>query len=267
MTESSTSLITIAVLAKEKGHCLPFYLSCLERFTYPKSQTLLYIRTNNNKDNTRVVLEEWLFQHRGEYHSVYYSSEDVPEPVQDYAPHEWNEVRFIVLAKIREESIAYALQHNSHYFVIDCDNFITEPRMIELLLSTHLPVVGPLLRKSCNIYANIHHHIDKNGYYASSPYYLAIVERQVKGLIEVAVIHTTYLIRAEYLQYVSYRDGSPRHEYVIFSEGLRKKRIPQYVDNRFIYGYLTFADTLEDLTKEPWYPELQDLSSKRSLES
>src|SRR5579872_6045160 len=48
--------ITIAILAKDKAHTLPLYLDCIEAQTWPKSNTYLYIRTNNNNDNTAQVL-------------------------------------------------------------------------------------------------------------------------------------------------------------------------------------------------------------------
>jgi hypothetical protein len=66
----------------------------------------------------------------------------------------------------------------------------------------------------------------------------------------VELIHCTYLIRNEVLDYVKYNDGSGRHEYVIFSEALRKAGIPQYVDNRNYYGKLTFCDTEEDFNSK-----------------
>jgi hypothetical protein len=36
-------------------------------------------------------------------------------------------------------------------------------------------------------------------------------------------------------------DRSNRHEYVVFSESARKAEIPQYLDNRQVYGYIAFG--------------------------
>src|SRR5262249_21251959 len=52
--------VTIAILAKDKAHTLPLYLTCLEKQTWPKEKTNLYIRTNNNNDNTVQILKEWV---------------------------------------------------------------------------------------------------------------------------------------------------------------------------------------------------------------
>ena len=56
------------------------------------------------------------------------------------------------------------------------------------------------------------------------------------------VVHCTYLIRAACLPALSYIDASARHEYVIFSESARKAGVPQYLDNRQVYGYLSLTE-------------------------
>ena len=55
-----TEFVTIAILAKDKAHTLPLYLSCLEQQTWPANQTYLYIRTNNNNDDTVQILRDWI---------------------------------------------------------------------------------------------------------------------------------------------------------------------------------------------------------------
>jgi hypothetical protein len=74
--------------------------------------------------------------------------------------------------------------------------------------------------------------------------------RNTKGVIDVPVVHCTYFIRNDILSDISYDDNSGRYEYVIFSDVLRKKGIPQYLDNRMEYGFLTFAITPEELEKD-----------------
>ena len=56
----SSEYVTIAILAKDKAHTLPLYLKCLERQTWPASNTYLYIRTNNNNDETVQILRDWI---------------------------------------------------------------------------------------------------------------------------------------------------------------------------------------------------------------
>jgi hypothetical protein len=250
-TENSpTEFVTIAILAKDKAHTLPLYLSCIENQTWPQSQTNLYIRTNNNNDNSAQVLRDWIDRVGNKYAKIYFDDKNVDEPIEQFKQHEWNCTRFKILGKIRQESIDWAYANNSHYFVADCDNFVC-PDTIEQMLNTRLPIIAPMLCCISNtIYSNYHSAIDENGYWAQGQMYYSILDQKVRGLIEVPVIHCTYLIRHEVLNQLTYDDESYRYEYVIFSHSARKKNIPQYLDNRKIYGYITFAENSEEFAQE-----------------
>lgn len=244
----STDMVTIAILAKDKSHVLPLYLDLISNQTYPASRIKLYVRTNNNNDDTAAVLENWLETVKGKYSEIYYDASDVEEPVQDYGPHEWNNLKLQVLKRLRQESVEWAKSRRTHYFVVDCDNLVV-PETLETLLRTGLPVVGPFLKNGdspTSCYSNFHFVTDANGYYLHSPHYYDIFNQAVKGLIEVEVVHCTYLVRQEVLHRASYLDGSERYDYVIFSDTMRKAGVPQYIDNRRVYGKLTFCNTGEE---------------------
>ncbi|HLJ31372.1 MAG TPA: hypothetical protein VKU36_02960 [Candidatus Babeliales bacterium] len=244
--------ITIAILAKDKAHTLPLYLDCIEAQTWPKSNTYLYIRTNNNNDNTAQVLREWVERVRDIYPKIYFDDTDVEDPVQQFKQHEWNYTRFRVLGKIRQDSVDWAYQNNSHYFVADCDNFI-RPHTLQDMYNIHVPIVAPMLRcLTQQYYSNYHEAIDSNGYYIPSVFYYDILDQKVRGIIEVSVVHCTYFIRHELLNKMSYDDESARYEYVIFSDVARKQNIPQYLDNRTVYGYISFAENQEDWERESY---------------
>ncbi|TBL77278.1 glycosyltransferase family 2 protein [Paenibacillus thalictri] len=243
-----TEFVTIAILAKQKAHVLSLYLELIEKQTYPASKIKLYIRTNNNTDHTAELLEQWIEKVKDKYSEIYYDGGNVKEPVQDYSPHDWNPLKLDVLTRIRQESVEWAKARGTHYFVVDCDNFIV-PETLEALLATGLPVVGPMLRNGDNplsLYSNYHFVTDENGYYRHHDLYYALFNLSIKGLIEVEVVHCTYLVRSDVLQHVRYIDGTARFDYVMFSDNLRKLGIPQYLDNRRPYGKLTFCDTEEE---------------------
>lgn len=252
--------ITIAILAKDKAHCLPFYLECLERQTFDKKKTYVYIRTNNNNDTTAQVLREWVSKVQDQYREIFFDDSDVAEPVEQYKPHEWNGVRFKVLGEIRNRSLDWAYEKKSHYFVADCDNFIL-PHTLEAISSVNLPIVAPLLVHGTTLYSNYHAAIDEYGYYRDSPYYLPLLGQEIKGLVQVPVVHCTYFVRYDVLPWLTYEDNTGRYEYVIFSDSARQNNIPQYIDTRDAYGYLTNADTSTDLCAEPWFIELCKLIS------
>ncbi len=64
------------------------------------------------------------------------------------------------------------------------------------------------------------------------------------------VIHCTYLVRADVIRRLRYDDGSGRHEYVIFSDSARRNDVPQYLDTREVYGYLTLQDNHEPAVRQ-----------------
>jgi len=246
-----TDTIVIAILAKDKGHILPIYLRCLLAQTYPKNKIHLYIKTNDNTDNTEDVLRGFVSEYGNQYLSVFFDSNSVDERIKQYTPHEWNPHRFKVLGKIRQDSIKYAIKKNSHYFVVDCDNLIVPSTLAEMVNLKSMNVIAPILiRGQFDGYSNYHYDIDDNGYYKHHLNYNTIYFRQLVGVHEVKVVHCTYFINNSVLSQVIYDDNSYRYEYVIFSDILRKSNIPQYIDNRRYYGFLTMTDNITDLLSE-----------------
>lgn len=244
--------VTIAILAKDKAHTLPLYLESLENQTFDKTKSYLYIRTNNNNDDSANILKAWIRKVGHEYKAVYFDDSDIVELKKNYKQHEWNAERFKVLGKIRQDSLNYAKEHNSHYFVADCDNFI-QPNTIKKLIETNLTIVAPFLRSTkTSLYSNFHAAVDQNGYYSDSSHSQDIILGKVKGLFDVPVVHSTYLIRNDVLDKMSFDDQSSRSEYLIFSDNARKQHIPQYLDNRELYGRISMAVNKEEFEKEYW---------------
>jgi hypothetical protein len=260
--------VTIAILAKDKSHTLPLYLSCLEKQTWPANKTYLYIRTNNNRDDTKEILKQWVDKVRDKYAGVFFDDSDVAARVEKYGQHEWNHIRFKVLGKIRQDSVDWAKKQNSHYFVVDCDNFI-QPHTLQKLVETNLPVVAPFLRTdefgNKAGYSNYHTEIDANGYLMPAKLYYEILNRNIRGLLEQPVVHCAYFIQKDILDKISYDDNSNRYEYVIFSDVLRKQSIPQYLDNRELYGRITFAENPEEFKEEHWLSEFGSTNNAESV--
>lgn len=259
-------LVCIAILAHNKENALPIFLKCLDAFDYPKGRITLYIRTNNNNDRTTEILDDWISTNREKYHSHHYDSSDIDGAPREHGRMEWNASRFKVLGAIRQESITYAKNANAdYYFVVDCDNFLA-PSTLKALVNLQLPVVAPFLRVgfSNKIYSNYHAAINDSGYYKDTPLYYWIFNREVIGITELPVVHCTYLIKRDAFDKVSYDDNSSRYEYVIFSDSMRQAGIPQYLDNRKIYGVLTFDDD-RAMNLGEWLDELKRFSGEEIL--
>lgn len=242
-----TARILVAILAKQMAEALPLYLDCLDKMDYPKSKIVLYIRTNNNTDETERLLREWLEQNGKSYAAVEFDFSDVREQVQQYELHEWNATRFKVLGHIRAESLQRTIHHGCHfYFTADVDNFLRSNTLRELV-QLNLPIVAPFLRsiEKGSYYSNYHAAVDERGYYSHCDQYDWILNRWIRGIIEMPVVHCTYLVRADVIPFLTYQDETDRHEYVIFSDSARRNDVVQYLDNRQIYGYMARDDIKE----------------------
>ena len=236
--------ILMAILAKQKEHALPLYLECIDALDYPKSSIVLHIRTNNNTDRTEQMLREWVDKVGHLYAGVEFDASVVAERVEQFREHEWNATRFKVLGRIRNLSLRRTLDLGcDFYFVVDVDNFI-RPGTLRELVALDLPIVAPLLRaiNPATFYSNYHAEVDARGFHKSTDQYHWILNRHVRGIVEVPVVHCTYLVRSDVISGLSYEDTTGRYEYLIFSDSARKAGVPQYLDNRQVYGYLTFGE-------------------------
>ena len=237
--------VLLAIHAKDASGLLDLYIKSIESLDYPKDRIHIYIRTNNNKDNTVDILTNWSEKCKGSYAAVEIDSTKVDANIEKYDSHEWNEERFSVLGKIRQTSLKRTLETDcDFYFVSDVDNYIL-PHTLRDLVELNLPIVAPLIRKVENNgyehpYANLHYSCDPNGYYKNHPNYNCVIDRVIKGIFEVSVIHCTYLIKRDNIDKLTYCDGTTDYEYVIFSRSARSNGIKQYIDNRTPYGGLIF---------------------------
>ena len=257
--------LVIAILAKSCAHILPYYLKAIESQTVIDGLTSFYIRTNDNNDDTAKILRDWADKME-KNHEVVFDDTSIDETLQGKNNHDWYYERFKILGDIRQKSIDYAISKNADYFIADCDNIIM-PYTIAMLRNVNIPVISPLLKTvdPGSFYANYHSDIDENGYLKQSDDYFKFHSGEIKGIFEQPVIHCTYFIKNEYLRSVSYDDLSGRYEYVIFSDVLRKKGIPQYLDNRIYYGSLFFSTNIEGFVKECLYPDSIKILSTYNL--
>ena len=208
---------------------------------------MLYIRTNNNTDKTEKILRDWVARVGHLYHRVEFDASDVADRVEQYREHEWNATRFSVLGRIRNQSMRRARELGcDFYFVADVDNFI-RPATLRELVALDLPIAAPLLRSIApgRFYSNYHAEIDANGYYERLRPVLLDTEplrpRCDRGAG--GPLHLSRSLRRD--SGTDLRGRKRRHEYVVFSDSARKAGIPQYFDNRQVYGYITFGDSDE----------------------
>jgi hypothetical protein len=190
------------------------------------------------------LLREWVDRVGSLYAGVEFDAEDVETAVGQFGGNKGNATRCDVPGHIRKLSLGRALQRGCEfYFVADVGNFVRSCTLRDLV-ALNMPIVAPFLRSMGpgDLYSNYHAAIDVNGYYEECDQYAWTLNRWVRGVLEMPVVNGTYLIRADVLGDLAYEDGTPRHEYVIFSASARKQGVPQYLDNRQVYGYVAFGE-------------------------
>jgi hypothetical protein len=234
--------VLLAILPGRHEQLLPLYLRCVEALDYPKESIVIYIRAGDAR--TREMLEVWIERMQPLYAAIEF---DGPETGERASTLDGNAEDFGLRAKVRDQSLRKTLEHRCDYcFSADVDNFL-RPCTLKELVALALPIVSPLLRAvdPNSRYSNFHADIDANGYFRECQQYEWILSQAITGVFELPVVRGTCLIRADVIPALGYQDGSPRHDYVIFSEGARRQGIPQYFDNRQLYGYLSLDASAE----------------------
>jgi glycosyltransferase involved in cell wall biosynthesis len=230
--------VLVAILARNKAHVLDRFLKCIDNLDYNKKLMTVYIKTENNVDQTKEILQEWMVKHGTDYHSIIFDTNPIVD-IDPSKPHEWSPNRFKVLGAIRDKSLRKAKECQcDYYFVVDCDNFIA-PSTLKDLVKKDKPIIAPLLRsipEPHDLYANFFYVTDERGYYKDHPSYYQILNRTSLGTFKVDLVHCTYLIKSEYFDKLSYLDETEDYEFIIFSRSARKHQVDQYICNEKEYG-------------------------------
>jgi beta-1,4-mannosyl-glycoprotein beta-1,4-N-acetylglucosaminyltransferase len=167
-------------------------------------------------------------------HIVLASATEVPE-YNTFDQSQYASVTRYVGNYAQEHIVGKALELGAHACFIESRHSL-EPHTVQTLLdSKEKGVIAPMLTSQTR-YSNYHTKVDTNGYCVDDPLYDDLLYKRVKGQIAVQVVNGTYFVHHKFLPQISYTDGTKRDSYVIMSDGLRKKGIPQYLDNRRDYG-------------------------------
>jgi glycosyltransferase involved in cell wall biosynthesis len=240
--------VLVAILASQKEAVLPLYLECIEALDYPKSAIVLHIHACDSTDGTERLLREWVERNGDLYAGVEFECDDVEGHARPLGGHERELERELErarrLGQVRNGCLDRAEENACDFcFIADVGHFV-RPCTLRELVALDLPIVAPFLRsvEPGNPYSNYHSQIDANGYFKESDLYSLILGQQVRGILEQPVVNGCYLVRTDVREGLSGEDATARHPYVIFSESARRLGVPQYLDNRQVYGYMVLRD-------------------------
>ena len=230
--------VLLSIIGQPRENTLPLFLECLDALDYPKSALTLHVQVLGGTEAAQRLLADWIGRAGQNYHAVELAP--VSEPAEGAA-------LFKAMGRMRDAAMHRAAAAGCGFaFLLGLDSFV-RPCTLRELLALDMPLVSPLLRAADpdSLYSNYHAEIDTRGYYKPCAQYEWILNRWVQGVIEVPVVHTACLIRADVMPQLSHQDASGRHDYVIFSDTARRAGIVQNLDNRQVYGYVLAGDETE----------------------
>ncbi|XP_024871369.1 glycosyltransferase 25 family member-like, partial [Temnothorax curvispinosus] len=106
---SKEPTVLIGVLVRNKAHTLPYFLSLLERQDYPKKRISLWIRSDNNVDNSIKILNKWISTRSEMYHSLNVDLNASSTGFEDEKSiANWSPRRFAHVIDLREQALDYA---------------------------------------------------------------------------------------------------------------------------------------------------------------
>lgn len=262
--------VMIAVLVRNKAHTLPYFLTLLERFDYPKHRISLWIRSDHNEDNTPEILRDWVSSAEKEYdyHSV--NLEILSSPPHrigdETGPAHWTPQRFTHVIQLREEALETARQLWADYvWFMDSDVFITEPGALKELIAKDKVVVAPMLA-SDGMYSNFWGGMTEEYYYKRTEEYQPIYYREETGCFNVPMIHSSVLVDlrkalSNKLTFVPSKIenySGPHDDIITFAVGANKSDVSLIVCNDVMYGFIMMPlDQNDQLTAD--YEQLVNL--------
>ena len=155
------------------------------------------------------------------------------------------EVQFEPSVAAGHEALLAALQrHGGDFLLATTAGHFLRPCTLRELVALGLPIVAPMLRALAPQDAGSNFSVDINelGAPRGSDPDQWIVQRWVRGVIEVSAVRGTCLIRADIARNLHHADATGRAPEVVFADSARRAAVPQYVDNRQVYGYAAPRD-------------------------
>jgi len=242
--------VFISILVRNKAHTLPYFLSLLENQTYPKSRTILYLRSDNNQDQTLAVLETWLSKivPMQEYHDIIKDFRECDTMncllEGETSPVAWSDSRFDHIMDLRQKSLDMArFSLADFYFLLDADVFLTNPKTLEELVSKEMLVVAPML-PSIGLYSNYWGGMSDTYYYERTEEYRKILDHKMIGCFKVPMVHTCVLMNlrhseSDLLTFLPENIPSypgPRDDIIVMALSATLRNIPLHVCNDHHYG-------------------------------
>lgn len=241
--------VLVVILARNKEHTLPYFLTMFEQLNYPRNRMSLFIRSDHNGDATITVLEDWLLENQHKYHSANVKLDRKSESSysNEKSPVEWTEDRFDHMIRLKEQALNIGRKMWVDYILyLDCDVFLTNPNVLRLLMLEDKPIFAPMLN-SLATYTNFWGGMTEEYWYKRTDTYIPILERKEKGCFAVPMVHSCVFVdltrkASDLLTFnpknVSGFPDIPTDDIITFALSAASIGMDMHVCNMEIYGYI-----------------------------
>ncbi|CAI8043596.1 Procollagen galactosyltransferase 1 [Geodia barretti] len=238
--------VFVALQTRNSAHLLPNFFGYLENLDYPKSRISVWVRTDHNLDDTPAVLEAWCTAVRDVYLSV--DCQHSKKVVFDvgYPPPDTDE-QYRHTASVQQTALEAGRRSGAQYFfVLNTDNFITNPQTLRLLIAEDRVVTAPMLNSEGNAaFSNFWMDQDSLGYYKRHEDYLPILQRNFTGCFRAPVLLPPLLIhlsspQSQSLIYHPPLEGfnGPTDDIVHFAYSAKMGGVAMFICNTELFGYI-----------------------------
>lgn len=240
--------VMVVLLARNKEHSLPYFLTLFENLEYPKHRMSLYIRADHCDDNTIPILELWINEVGHLYHSLDINLDtNTTLYPGETSRTDKGDSSYEGIIKIKENALIKARQKWADYvFFLDMDVFITEPDLISLLMEENVPIIAPMLN-SLGRYSNFWGGMSQEYWYVRTDQYMNILDRKEKGCFTVPMVHSCVLVnlKVEESDLLTFDPDNihlhelPLDDIIAFAVSARDADIQMTICNENVYGFMT----------------------------
>jgi GR25 family glycosyltransferase involved in LPS biosynthesis len=190
-TRGDNFTIMIATLVKNRGDTIGKCIENICDLSYPKERVLLYINISKSDDNTEDIVDEYI--------NKLYEFQDIIIIKNDISVSQAQE---LMLKEARKQKVDYL-------FVVDSDIILENRESLQTLINQDKTLIAPMLtKKKIPFWSNFWGDIDDKFFYKriTEPYfnYFDIVNRKKKGMWNVPLVHSCYLLNIKDSQKLSY---------------------------------------------------------------
>lgn len=202
---------------------IPEFLNRMMQLEYPKKRIDLFI--HNTVPYHKSQIGEWLTDKiKKQFNSV-----TVLQPEDN-----------VVEYQARNRAIEMCEEKKCDYlFTVDGTVVLTNKNTLKILIEQNRPVLAPIVSKHGKLWSNFWGALGSDGFYARSRDYLALVQRQRKGVWNSVFISSVYLIKKEVLRKIHGSYGPSEFDPdMAMSKFLRENGIFMYATNVHEFGRL-----------------------------